>query len=221
MWPLLQATAAATLAWRIALHFARHHDPFFAPIAAVVALNTTTGERGTHAFRLLFGVFIGIGVGEATNALLGSDLGSMALATFAAMTLAGHVGGRRVMIAQAAASAILTVAVAKGEAGAQRLGDALIGAGVALIFSQILFSPEPVALVRRAEVAALGVMAHLLTLTSRALEKDDAGTDAESILATARDLRNRLGELQQMMHAASRVVRHSLYWRGRRQAVAR
>jgi len=221
MWPLVQATAAATLAWQIALRLARHHDPFFAPIAAVVALNTTPGERGTHAFRLLFGVFIGIGVGEATIALLGSDIGSMALATFTAMSLARYIGGRRVMIGQAAASAILTVAVAGGQVGAQRLGDAVIGAGVALLFSQILFSPEPVALIRRAEAAALEEMAHLLTLTLRSLEKGETGIDPESIVASAGELRDRLGEVQRMRRAAGQVVRHSLYWRWRTEAVPR
>jgi uncharacterized membrane protein YgaE (UPF0421/DUF939 family) len=55
------------------------------------------------------------------------------------------------MTAQTATASILTVAVAGGEAGTQRLADALIGAGVALVFSKFLFSPNPVLLVRRAE----------------------------------------------------------------------
>jgi uncharacterized membrane protein YgaE (UPF0421/DUF939 family) len=59
------------------------------------------------------------------------------------------------VIAQAAAGAILTVAVANGEAGTQRL----VGVGVALLFTQVLFSPEPLALLRRAEAAALADMA--------------------------------------------------------------
>ena len=44
------------------------------------------------------------------------------------------------MIAQAASGAIITVAVADGQAGPQRLIDALIGAGVALVFTLVLFS---------------------------------------------------------------------------------
>jgi uncharacterized membrane protein YgaE (UPF0421/DUF939 family) len=212
---------AATLAWLIAMHLARHHQPIFAPIAAVVALNTTTGERGTHAFRLLFGVFIGIGVGEGTTLLLDSEYVSLALATFTAMFIARHVGGARVMIAQAAASAILTVVVARGEAGTERLGDALIGGGVALIFSQVFFSPEPVGLIRRAAVAALQEMAHLLALAKRLLDEDDNGRNPESILDSTRELRDRLGELLQMTRAADRVVRHSVYWRSRWEAVAR
>jgi hypothetical protein len=41
-----------------------------------------------------------------------------------------------------------------------------------LVFSQVLFSPEPVALVRRAAVAALGDMADGLEVTAQALEPD-------------------------------------------------
>jgi uncharacterized membrane protein YgaE (UPF0421/DUF939 family) len=74
------------------------------------------------------------------------------------MTLAPIIRGERIVTAQSAASAIPTVAVADGQAGPNRLEDALIGAGVALLFSQILFSPEPVRLLRRSEAAALRSM---------------------------------------------------------------
>ena len=68
-WPLVQATAAATVAWVIAVWIGDHDAPFFAPIAAVVALNFGRGERGRNALRLVFGVGIGIVVGELTVVL--------------------------------------------------------------------------------------------------------------------------------------------------------
>jgi hypothetical protein len=46
-WPLLQGTLAATLAWVIAKHLFNHHEPFFAPIAAVVALNAAPGSAAS------------------------------------------------------------------------------------------------------------------------------------------------------------------------------
>src|SRR4051812_10576181 len=69
-WPLLQGTAAATAAWVIAKYVLDHEQPFFAPIAALVALNTSVGERGLNAVRLLQGVILGIVIGEATLAVL-------------------------------------------------------------------------------------------------------------------------------------------------------
>jgi len=135
----------------IAKHVVGNHEPFFAPIAAAIGLNAARGERGRHAVRLLLGVVVGVIAGELTIAALGGGYGSLALAVFAATAVARALGGARIVIAQAAAGAILTVAVANGEAGTQRLVDALIGVGVALLFTQVLSSPEPLALLRRAE----------------------------------------------------------------------
>jgi uncharacterized membrane protein YgaE (UPF0421/DUF939 family) len=219
-WPLLQGTAAATAAWVIAKHLFHHHVPFFAPIAAVVALNTSLGERGLNTIRLLLGVVVGIVAGELSIGALGSGYVTLALATFAAMAVARALGGARIVIAQAAAGAILTVAVSNGNAGVNRLVDALTGAGVALVFSQLLFSPEPVALVRRAEAAALTDMADGLELTARALERDDEEL-AEQAMTKLRALRDRLAELGRTRRASSRVARRSAVWRAQLSPVVR
>jgi hypothetical protein len=60
--PLVQGTAAATAAWVVADRVVDHEEPFFAPIAAVIALNAPLGERGLNAFRLLLGVGTGLPV---------------------------------------------------------------------------------------------------------------------------------------------------------------
>ena len=219
-WLLLQRTIAATAAWAIAKHIFDHHEPFFAPIAAVGALNASLGERGSNALRLLLGVGVGIVVGELTVGLLGGGYGTLALSTFVAMTIARALGGPRVTVAQAAAGAILTVTSANGEVGPERLFDALIGAGVALVFSQSLFSPEPVALLRRAESEALADMSDGLELTGRALERDDDDLD-ERALSSLRDLRDRFVELSRLRHASTRVARHSLVWRSQIRPVVR
>jgi hypothetical protein len=211
-WPLLQGTAAATVAWVIARYVFDHHEPFFAPVAAVIALNASLGERGLNAVRLLVGVFVGIIVGEVTLAALGVGTGSLALATFVAMAIALALGGARIVVAQAAVGAILTVAIGEADAGVQRLADALIGAGVALVFSQVLFSPEPVALVRRAEAAALGDLAEGLERTAEALERDDEEL-AERAMSGMREVRDRLAELARTRRAGTRAARRSAVWR--------
>ena len=213
-WPLLQSTAAATAAWWLARWLDNQPDPFFAPIAAVVALNASRGQRGANALRLLAGVVVGIVAGELAISALGGGYGTLALAIFTAMAAAFALGGARVTIAQAASGAILTVAVADGQAGPDRLVDAMIGAGVALVFTQVLFSPEPVALLRRAEAAALAEMAGGLELTARALEGGDDELDQRA-MSSLWDLRDRLADLRRTRHASNRVVRHSLLWRAR------
>jgi fusaric acid resistance family protein len=211
-WPLLQGTLAATLAWVIAKRVFHHHEPFFAPIAAVVALNAAPGERGLNAVRLLLGVVLGIVAGELGVAAFGGGYVTLGLATFAAMAVAEALGGARITIAQAAAGAILTVAVANGDYGVERLLDALVGGGVALVFTQLLFAPEPVALLRRSESAALGNMADGLGLTARALEADDDDL-AERAVNRLRDVRDRLAELGRTREASGNVSRRSVVWR--------
>ncbi|HWR36245.1 MAG TPA: FUSC family protein [Clostridia bacterium] len=219
-WLLLQRTIAATAAWLIAKRVFDHHEPFFAPIAAVIALNALLGERGSNAMRLLLGVGVGILVGELTVVVLSGGYGALALSTFVAMAIARALGGARVTISQAAASAILTVVSANDQAGTERLFDAVIGAGVALVFSQFLFSPEPIALLRRAESAALADISHGLELTARALERDDYESD-ERALNSVRNLRDRLVELTRLRRASSRVARHSIVWRSQMTPVVR
>jgi hypothetical protein len=97
--------------------------------------------------------------------------------------------------------------------------DALTGAGVALGFSQILFSPEPVALVRRAASDVLKQMARGVELTARALEHDDEL--GERAMTSLRDLHARMVELRRVTHASRRVVRHSVVWRARTAPVVR
>ncbi len=212
---VLQRTAAATVAWFLAGQVVDHHQPFFAPIAAVVALNASLGERGSNAVRLVLGVMLGILAGEVVLLGVGHGYGSLALASFSAMTVATLLAGPPIVVAQAATSAILTVVIGRPEEGVNRLVDALIGVGVALVFSQVLFSPEPVRLLHRAETAALEEMSASLGLAARALESGD-GALIDLSISRLRELRDRLSELARMRRTSASAARHSLVWRGRR-----
>jgi fusaric acid resistance family protein len=215
IWPLLEGTAAATSAWVIARYVLDRPEPFFAPIAALVALNASLGERGLNALRLLQGVFVGIVIGEVTLATLGRGYGSVAVAVFVSTALARVLKGTRIVIAQAGAAGILTVVVATAEAGVERLTDALIGAGVALVFTQLLFSPKPLALLRRSEKALLSRIARGMALAARALDEDDNEL-AESAIAELRDLPEDLVELRRTRRASARVARRTLAGRSHR-----
>ena len=219
-WSLVQQTVAATAAWVIAKQVVDHPEPFFAPIAAVVALNTAFGERGSNALRLLQGVVVGIVIGELALALLGSGYVQLPVALFVAMAIARATGGARVTVAQAAAGAILTVVVGDAETGFERLADALIGAGVALVLTQFLFSPEPLGLLRRAESAAIAEMAYGLRLTGQALADGDDRVAGQALDAL-RTLRDELTELARVREASIRVARHSVVWRRRTPLVVR
>ena len=219
MWLLIQGAAAATVAWILAKDVFDHYQPFFAPIAALIALNASLGERGLNAIRLLLGVVLGIIVSELVLVTLGGGYVSMALAILVATALARAVSAQRIVLAQAGVAAILTVSLSNAEAGIERLSDALIGAGVALAFSQLLFSPQPLTLLRRIEAAMLERMSRALDLTARALEREDHSALAEEAIATLRELPDQVIELRRVGRASSRVARRTLVWRSQRAVV--
>jgi len=217
---LTQQALAATVAWVLATHVVHHRQPFFAPMAAVVALNAPLGQRGGNALRLLEGVIIGIIAGELGLGILGASSGSLFLATFAAMATVRTFGGSPLALAQAATAAILTVVTGDSQVGPERLIDALIGGGVALVFSQVLFTPEPVRLLRRAEASALDDVADAFDLTARAIEEHDESL-ANRAIDALRDLRDRLTDVGRTRDASQRVARRSAAWRSQRDPVVK
>jgi uncharacterized membrane protein YgaE (UPF0421/DUF939 family) len=221
VWPIAQQTAAAVAAWVIAVRFAGHPEPFFAPIAAIVGLNVTLGRRGSNAVRLLIGVVVGIAVAELVVEFAGGGVWTLALATFFAMLIARAVDDQPIVVAQAAVSAVLitTLGSQEQEQGWERLLDALIGVGVALVFSQLLFAPEPLRLLRRAEGAVLSSLAEGLRLTADALEQNNHQL-ADQATRQLRALRDDLVALNTVRAASARIVRHSLTWRMRAAQVA-
>ena len=56
--PIAQAALAAGLSWLIAVHIGGHRVPFFAPVAAVVCLSLSLGERLRRVIELIVGVAI-------------------------------------------------------------------------------------------------------------------------------------------------------------------
>lgn len=213
VWTVFQTTLAATAAWGIAVHWAGHRLPFFAPISAVVALTAARGERGTNAVRLLFGVVVGIVMGELVAGVLGQSVWTLPVSVFLAMMVAVALRAVRLMMVQAAASAILTVVFAGGVAGTYRLVDALIGAGVALVTVQLVFPPDPVGLLREAVRAALAEMRSGLEVVCRALESGDE----EAFRSAAERLRDgggQLGELASARNFSGRIARRVPVRRG-------
>ena len=68
----LQAGLAAALAWFVAHDVIGRPAPFFAPIAAVITLASSVGQRAKRTIELVVGVAIGIGIGDAIILLIGT-----------------------------------------------------------------------------------------------------------------------------------------------------
>jgi uncharacterized membrane protein YgaE (UPF0421/DUF939 family) len=206
-WRLTQSALAAGVAWVLARQLPGHTQPFFAPIAAIVALGAEPGLRGRQALRLLAGVTVGIGVGGIVVELVGRGTLQIVVAAFVALVVTTAWGATSITSTQAAISAVLVVALHRpgSNLALQRLIDSFVGGGIAILVAQVLFPIDPLLLVRQQSenlrhelAAALGSIALALTngerdRAARALDRID-GIDTRRLddaLALARDVARR------------------------------
>jgi uncharacterized membrane protein YgaE (UPF0421/DUF939 family) len=163
-WPAAQAALAAALAWLVAHRALGHAQPFFAPIAAAIALSTSHLKRSPRIAQMLIGVLLGIGVAEVLSALIGTStlaLGLVVLVTMLVAVLlgAGFIGQGTMFVNQSVASAILVLTLRGHGVGSERALDALVGAVVALVVGVILFPADPLPRLKQAERAVLRSLA--------------------------------------------------------------
>src|SRR4051794_29108837 len=116
-WPLLQTALAATIAWIVAGRVLGHQDPFFAPVAAIMSLGATRGQRPRPAIEMMLGVALGIGVGDLLVHQFGRGILQLGVVVVLAMAIAVLLGAGRMLLTEAAISATLVVTVSPGSNG--------------------------------------------------------------------------------------------------------
>jgi hypothetical protein len=173
---LAQAAGAAGIAWELALQVPNHGQPFFAPIAAAIALGAERGTRGRQAIEMMTGVAVGILVGAGILAVAGAGAWQLVVGTAAALVVTTAAGASRMVRNQAAASAILVVALHKpgSNLAVQRLEDALIGGAVAILIARFLLPVDPIPLVREEARQLREQLAAALDDAASALADKDA-----------------------------------------------
>jgi uncharacterized membrane protein YgaE (UPF0421/DUF939 family) len=173
-WPVAQAALAAGIAWFLAFRVLGHAQPVFAPTAAVVALAANVGGRGQRVVKMLVGVGIGVAVGELLVLVMGNGPLQVTIAAAISMLAAAALLYSPLPLVQAGASAVLVVALQDPGSGGGRVLDALVGGGVALFVSQILFTPSPTSMLAEAARRTLDRLAGELRAIARALDDTDA-----------------------------------------------
>src|SRR5581483_571276 len=108
---IAQMALAAGAAWELALQLPNHGRPFFAPIAAVIALGAERGRRGKQAMAMMVGVAVGILVGAGVVAVAGTGGWQLVVAVGISLFLTSTAGGGPLLRNQAAASVVLIVAL--------------------------------------------------------------------------------------------------------------
>ncbi|MBL7254566.1 FUSC family protein [Paractinoplanes lichenicola] len=182
----VQAGVAAGIAWFVAHDLFGRPSPFFAPIAAVITLASSVGQRARRTAELVLGVAIGIGIGDALILLIGSGPWQIGLIVLLAVLVATAVGGGTPLVVQSASSAVL-VATLTSSTGLPwtRFLDALVGGGVGLVVMTLLLPLNPLNVVRRAADPALRALADGLHRVGAGLAERDR-TAIEDALAHLR-----------------------------------
>jgi len=137
--PLIQTALAAGLSWFVAVHLFGHRAPLFAPVAAIVSIDMTVGQRLRRAIELIVGASVGVGVGTLLISAIGTGPWQIGVVVALATSVAVLLNGRAVINVQAAVSATLvaTSYVPGDTSGIDRLFDGLIGAAIGLVIETV------------------------------------------------------------------------------------
>jgi uncharacterized membrane protein YgaE (UPF0421/DUF939 family) len=219
-WPVVQAALASGLAWYVTHDALGHPQPFFAPIAAAISLSAFVGRRWRNAAQMMFGVTLGIVLAEGVVTITGTGVLALTLCVLLAMAAAVLFSPVPMFVNQSAASAILVVALSSGGIAGERLIDAWIGGGCALLISLLLFPPHPMPLLGGAMRAALESVATALRGAAEALASHEP-RGADATLSITQAVHDRLGALTQARGTARDIVRLAPLRRRYRPAIER
>ncbi len=210
LWPVAQTAAAAALAWLLATAVFGHANPVFAPIAAIVSLGATRGQRARRAIELMLGVAVGITAGDLLTTVIGVGVWQLGVIVALAMAAAMTLGAGLLLLSEAGVSATLVVTLQPTARGLPptRLLDVLVGGAVALVFSQLLFPVHPVRLVRTAAEAVVRELAHTLRAIADAAERRDGG-QAEAVLEQARRISATWGRFERALDLGGEAARYA------------
>jgi uncharacterized membrane protein YgaE (UPF0421/DUF939 family) len=208
---LLQTSVAAGLAWFITHDVLHHPQPFFAPIAAAVSLSTSNVLRAQRAIQMIVGVTLGIGTGTLVQALLGPGAVPIGIAALTALLAAvfigqGYIGQGMMFANQTVVSSILVLALYRSGVGWERIYDALVGGGLAIVVATLLFPADPLAVLRSARIEVLRTLHSVLDRTAD-LASGREGPVADWPLPAVDRVHEQLGALIQARATARQVVR--------------
>lgn len=138
-WLIAQAAVAAGGAYWIAHQGLGHEDPFVAPLATVVSLGTTYGQRRRRVLEATAGICLGLLLADGLVVLAGGGVWQLSLVVALEISIAMFLGGGPLLVSQAAVQAIVFVTVlpANGQVPARCI-DAAVGGGVALLAATLV-----------------------------------------------------------------------------------
>ncbi|MHA7652340.1 FUSC family protein [Mycobacterium sp. ML4] len=214
LWPITQTSVAAGLSWYIAHNLLGEPQPIFAPLTAVVSLSATNMVRARRAGQMIVGVALGILLGDQVVGMLGVRALAIAIAVLFSLSVAvligrGFFAQGVTFFNQTASAAVLVVVFAhQGRVVNERLIDVVIGGGLALVFSMLLFPANPVTVLSNARAGVLAALHDILTQVVDAMSEPD-GRDADWQLPAFDQLHHQLGRLIDARSTARMLTQRS------------
>lgn len=184
-------------------------------------LGLTIEQRGRRAYEVALGVALGIGV--AGLIVLGTGTGTWQLMLVVALALAAAIlsGGGRMLINQAAVSAVLVATLPTPDVGVsvERFVDALIGGGVAMVANAVM-PVDPIRLILRYLEPLLARLSGTLTDIADALESDSR-EEMAAALERARELDPAVREMKIAVEGSQETISFAPSRRSARRRVDR
>lgn len=215
---VLQGAAAAGGAYWVSQTFFGHELPFFAPIAAVIILGLTSGERLKRAVELSIGVTVGVALGDLLIMWIGSGVWQISVVVAVSLLVASFLSKAPLVSNQVAIGSILiaTIMPPGSSGGLDRAVDAMVGGTVAILVIALI-PTSPLSAGRQEVSKVLGIVASVLHDVANALKQGDARALDEALTA----VRGTQQDINTML-AAGKTARESstvspLLWSERRR----
>ena len=215
---IAQVAIAAAVAWFVAHDLLGHEQPFFAPVAAIISLGMSYGQRLRRVGEVTVGVAVGVLVADLFVRVAGVGVWQVAFVVAGSMAVAVLLDGGPLLVTQAAVQSVFVVLVVPTAAqGLSRWVDALVG-GLVAIAAAAIAPQSPLRQPRQAAAAVLAELAAVLQDAVDALRAGDVDR-AESALARARATDAALADLRQAAEEGLEIVRQSPFRRRHREQV--
>ncbi|MER5183522.1 aromatic acid exporter family protein [Streptomyces sp. NPDC002896] len=137
----LRSTAAATIAYVVALQLSNEPAPLTAPLTALLVVQVTLYSTLTTGIRRVNSVVVGVLIAIGFSVLVGLTWWSLGLIILASLTV-GHFVRVSEFVPEVAISAMLVLGVTRvADTAWDRVLETLIGAAVGLAFNFLLVPP--------------------------------------------------------------------------------
>lgn len=178
----VQIVAASMGAWLFAERVLGHHEPIFAPVAALVSLGYVSGAK--HSRRILevsFGVTLGILIGDLLLILLGHGTWQAAVVLFLTVIIARFIDKGIIFTIQLSFQACFTLLLPVPDDAFTRSFDGLVGGAFAFL-AMYLMPRDPRKNPRERATALMDAFAKVFTLSSEAIHHYDYNKAYQSLL---------------------------------------